>query len=66
MRYYAHPPAPGGTFGAATRSMICLFLQQLLSLLLDRSTVAHRSDRDNDMEILLLRQQLRMLQRMQP
>ena len=46
--------------------MIFLLLQHLVSCLLDLSTVARRSDRDKDMEILLLRQQLRILQRKQP
>ncbi len=46
--------------------MIFLFLQHLLSFLLDLNTVARRSDRDKNMEILLLRQQLRILQRTQP
>jgi putative transposase len=46
--------------------MIFLFLQHLVSFLLDLITVARRSDRDKDMEILLLRQQLRILQRKQP
>lgn len=36
--------------------MIFLFLQHLVSFLLDLITVACRSDRDKDMEILLLRQ----------
>ncbi len=46
--------------------MIFFVLQQLLSFLLDLSTVAHRTDRDKDLEILLLRQQLRILQRKHP
>ncbi len=45
--------------------MIFFVLQHFLSFLLDLSTVARRSDRDKDIEILLLRQQLRILQRKQ-
>ena len=46
--------------------MIFFFLQQLLSFLFDLRTVTRRSERDKDVEILLLRQQLRILQRKHP
>ncbi len=41
-------------------------LAQLLSLLLDLFTASRRSDQQKDLEILLLRQQLRILQRHHP
>ncbi len=46
--------------------MLFLLLRQAFSLLFDYIWVSRRDDRDKDLEILLLRQQLRMLQRMQP
>ena len=46
--------------------MLCFLLAHALSLLLDRIRVLRRSSHDKDVEILLLRQQLRMLQRKQP
>ncbi|CAA9225304.1 MAG: hypothetical protein AVDCRST_MAG93-629, partial [uncultured Chloroflexia bacterium] len=46
--------------------MIFYFLTQVLSLLLDLIWLRRRADRDKDVEILLLRQQLRILQRKQP
>ena len=45
--------------------MIFVFLQHLLSLLFDVIIVTGQSDRDKDLEILLLRHQLRILQRKQ-
>ena len=46
--------------------MICFILGRSLSLLLDLLTVAWRSEHEKDLEILLLRQQLRILQRKHP
>ncbi len=46
--------------------MIFYFLTQVLSLLLDLIWLRRRADRDKDVVILLLRQQLRILQRKQP
>ncbi len=46
--------------------MIFYLLAHVWSVLLDLITLAGRSDRDKDFEILLLRQQLRTLQRKQP
>ena len=46
--------------------MICLLLAQAFSVLLDLVMLRSRSDHDKDVEILLLRQQLRMLQRTHP
>jgi len=46
--------------------MLFFVLAQTLSLLLDLIGVRCRSDHDKDLEILLLRQQLRILQRKQP
>ena len=45
--------------------MIFLVLQHILSFLLDLLTMASGAERDKDLEILLLRQQLRILQRKQ-
>ena len=45
--------------------MIFLLLAHAISLLLDLIMVVGRSDHDKDVEIMLLRQQLRMLQRKQ-
>ncbi len=47
-------------------SLLCLFLQQRVSLLLDLIIMPARSDRDNDRAILLLRHQLRILRRKHP
>ncbi len=46
--------------------MLFFLLAQLFSLLLDLIRVLPRSSHDKDIEILLLRQQLRILQRKQP
>jgi hypothetical protein len=46
--------------------MLYLLLAQLVSLLLDLFTIARRCQADKDLEILLLRQQLRILQRQHP
>ncbi len=46
--------------------MLFLFLQQLVSLLLDLIIMTARSDCDKDLEILLLRHQLRILRRKHP
>ncbi len=46
--------------------MLCLFLQQLVSWLLDLIIMTARSDRDNDLAILLLRHQLRIRRRKHP
>ena len=45
--------------------MIFLVLQHILSFLLGLLTMASGAERDKDLEILLLRQQLRILQRKQ-
>jgi hypothetical protein len=47
-------------------SMICFLVAHTCSILLDLIWVARRTDIDKDVEILLLRQQLRILQRKQP
>jgi hypothetical protein len=46
--------------------MIFFFLAQIISMLLDRISLMERSDHDKDIEILLLRHQLTILQRNQP
>ena len=46
--------------------MICAALAHLLGLLIDLATCTWRSDREKDLEILLLRRQLAILQRTQP
>ncbi len=46
--------------------MIFFLFAQGLSLLLDLISLIVRSNSDKDLEILLLRQQLRILQRKQP
>jgi hypothetical protein len=46
--------------------MLFFLLKQALSLLVDLIWVSRRDDRDKDIEILLLRQHLRILQRKQP
>ena len=43
--------------------MLFFLLKQALSLLVDLIWMSHRDDRDKAIEILLLRQQLRILQR---
>lgn len=46
--------------------MLFFLLAQAFSLLLDLLWLRCRADQDKDVEILLLRQQLRILQRKQP
>jgi hypothetical protein len=46
--------------------MIYLLIAQLVSLLLDLFALSRRSDRHKDLQILLLRQQLRIMQRQHP
>ncbi len=46
--------------------MIVFVLGRIFSLVLDVIAVARRSDHQKDLEILLLRHQLRILQRQQP
>ncbi len=46
--------------------MICFLVAHTCSILLDLIWVARRTDIDKDVEILLLRQQVRILQRKQP
>ncbi|GAC1357583.1 MAG: hypothetical protein NVSMB42_16660 [Herpetosiphon sp.] len=46
--------------------MFYLLLAQIVSLLFDLFVIARRSQRDKDLEILLLRQQLRIMQRHHP
>jgi hypothetical protein len=46
--------------------MIYLLIAWLVSLFLDLVTISRRSERHKDLQILLLRQQLRILQRQQP
>ena len=52
-----------GMFPAALVGMMFFLLAHACSLLLDLLWLGKRSDRDKDVEILLLRQQLRILQR---
>ena len=51
---------------ATPTDMICFLLAHVFSLLLDLIWVRCRTDQDKDVEILLLRQQLHILQRKQP
>ncbi len=51
---------------ATPRDMLFFLLAHAFSLLLDLIWMAHRSEHDKDVEILLLRQQLRILQRTHP
>jgi putative transposase len=51
---------------APPTDMLFFLLAQAFSLLLDLIWCCHRAERDKDVEILLLRQQLRILQRRQP
>ena len=46
--------------------MVWFFLLHLVMFLVDLVTVTRRIDRDKDVEILLLRHQLRLLQRERP
>ncbi len=46
--------------------MLFFLLAHAFSLFLDLFWLSHRADHDKDLEILLLRQQLRILQRKQP
>lgn len=46
--------------------MIYFVLAHIWAFLLDLIAITRRSDREKDLEILLLRQQLRILQRKQP
>jgi hypothetical protein len=46
--------------------MLYVLLAQIVSLLFDLFAIARRSQRDKDLEFLLLRQQLRIIQRHQP
>ncbi len=55
-----------GMFPAMLVLMIFLLLTHVWSALLDLIWVARRTEQDKDVEILLLRQQLRILQRKQP
>ena len=50
-----------GTVPATLASMICFVLAHAFSLLLDLMWLGHRAEHDKDVEILLLRQQLRIL-----
>ena len=58
--------SPPGTARAGLRRLLYHVLAQLLSLLFDLFTIRGRSDQQKDLEILLLRQQLRILQRHHP
>ncbi len=51
---------------APSAPMLVFLLAHAFSLLVDLFWLAHRAEHDKDIEILLLRQQLRMLQRKQP
>ena len=55
-----------GMLSATPVGMICFRFSQALSMLLDLLWLGRRADHDKDLEILLLRQQLRILQRKQP
>jgi hypothetical protein len=51
---------------ATPSGMLFFLLAQAFSLLLDLIWLGQRAEQDKDVEILLLRQQLRILQRKQP
>ncbi len=51
---------------ATSIGMLFFLLAQAFSLLLDLIWLRHRAEQDKDVEILLLRQQLRILQRKHP
>ncbi len=55
-----------GTAYAGPEPMFYLLLAQIVSLLLDLCAVIRRAERHKDLQILLLRQHLRMLQRHHP
>ena len=55
-----------GMIPARLTAMLFFGLAQALSLLLDRISLRCRPDHSKDVELLLLRQQLRILQRKQP
>ncbi len=55
-----------GTIPALPDVMIFLLLAHVWSALINLIWVARRTEQDKDVEILLLRQQLRILQRKQP
>src|SRR5947209_2543503 len=50
----------------SSSAMMYLLIAQLLSLVLDLVAITRRSERHTDLPILLLRQQLRILQRQHP
>jgi transposase InsO family protein len=58
--------SPLGMIPARPTDMLFFVLAQALSLLLDLISLRGRPDHDKDVEILLLRQQLRILHRKQP
>ncbi len=53
-------------FSALRLDMILFLLAHLFSFLLDLFSITRRSDHHKDLEILLLRQQLSILQRKHP
>ncbi len=61
------PSSPSvGTLPAVVAGMIYFMLAHSLMLLLDLATIMWHSEHEKDLEILLLRQQLRILQRKYP
>ena len=57
---------PVGTIRAASSCMIFFVLGRIFSILLDLITVVRHAEHEKDLEIVLLRQQLRILQRKHP
>src|SRR3712207_864156 len=55
-----------GMIPATRAGMLFFLLAHVFSLLLDLIRLGHRAEHDKDVEIVLLRQQLRILQRKQP
>ena len=75
MRTAAEPAAQGaascasrlsGPAHAVPEVVFYLLLAQLVACLLDLFVIARRPQRDKDLEIVLLRQQMRILQRQHP
>ncbi len=60
------PVSPHGIVPAMCDIMMILLLARAFSLVLDLIWLNRRADHDKDVEILLVRQQLRILQRKQP
>jgi hypothetical protein len=54
---------PDNNLAAKRRSIILIFLRSLIALLLDLLYVMSLTKNDKELEILILRQQIRILQR---